>query len=139
MKYSAKEEFDRANVFGTGESNEAYSQYFSGNSYLNPILSEGPIAVMNVTFEPGCRNNWHIHHGGGQTILCTAGVGWAQIDGEEPVRLTEGSSFYFPAGVKHWHGAAKDSWFSHIAFADPSTTDNEWLEPVSDLDYTSLS
>lgn len=99
--------------------------------------------MSNVTFEPGCRNNWHIHHataGGGQILLCTAGSGWYQAEGEEPVSLEPGSVVNIPAGLKHWHGAKADSWFSHVAIAVPGeNTSNEWLEPVDDEHYDALS
>ena len=125
---------DFNDVFGVGEPNEAYAQYFEGNSYLKLLAKTSTIAVSNVTFEPGCRNNWHIHHaktGGGQILLCTAGEGWYQEWGKEPQKLVPGSVVVIPPEVKHWHGAAKDSWFSHIAFEVPGTeTSNEWCEKV---------
>lgn len=97
---------------------------------------------MNVTFEPGCRNNWHIHKatkGGGQTLICVGGRGYYQVWGKEPVELRPGDSVYIPAGVKHWHGAAPDSWFSHLAIEVPGEkTSNEWLEPVKDNEYSKL-
>ncbi len=100
------------------------------------------VPISNVTFEPGCRNNWHIHHaetGGGQILLCTDGRGWYQAWGEKARELHPGDVVYIPAGVKHWHGAAKDSWFSHVAISVPGTgTSNEWLEPVDDEQYGSL-
>lgn len=124
--------------FGLGESNTAFAQYFTGQSYLNMLAVEktAGASVANITFEPGCRNNWHIHHaksGGGQILVCVDGKGWYQAAGEEPVAMTKGSVVIIPAEVKHWHGAAKDSWFSHLAIEVPGTeTSNEWLEPVSD-------
>ena len=136
--------FDAANVFGKGEPNTAYAQFFSGESFLRTLVTDPDctVGVHNVTFAPGCRNNWHIHHatsGGGQVLLCTAGSGWYQEAGHDPVRLTPGSVVYASAGVKHWHGAAADSWFSHIALALPGEdTANEWLEPVDDDYYLSL-
>lgn len=139
MKYASRTEFETADRFGIGAPNDAYAQYFVGQSYLKPLESGEVVGLANVTFEPGCRNNWHIHHKAGQTIICTAGEGWAQIEGEEPVRLTAGTTMYFPPEVKHWHGAAKDSWFSHIAFSDPvEGATNEWLEPVTDAEYDAL-
>ena len=138
-----REEFEKVNVFGLGESNEAYAKYFIGESYLNPLTkaSDG-IFLANVTFEPGCRNNWHIHHatsGGGQVLICTAGYGWYQIAGEDAKKLSPGDVVVIPANVKHWHGACKTSWFSHIAFEIPGeNTSNEWLEPVSDEEYDKL-
>ena len=144
MKYADKNEFEKANMFGMGEPNVNYAQYFIGDSFLNFLVQPGesPIFLANVTFEPGCRNNWHIHHaksGGGQILICTAGEGWFQKEGEEPVSLCEGSIAIIPTGVKHWHGAKKDSWFSHISVEVPGTeTSNEWLEPVSDEYYHAL-
>ncbi len=130
-------------LFELGNPNDAYAQYFIGNSYLNPLTDPvETLPISNVTFEPGCRNNWHIHHatsGGGQILLCTDGRGWCQFWGEEARALGPGDVVFIPAGVKHWHGAAKDSWFSHVAFEAPGTdTSNEWLEPVSDELYLAL-
>lgn len=144
MKISSKEEFNRQNVFGLGQENTAYAQYFIGNSYLNPLTVPGETAVFlaNVTFEPGCRNNWHIHHaksGGGQLLICTAGSGWYQEEGKEAVSLEPGTVITIPAEVKHWHGAKADSWFSHIAVEVPGEeTNNEWCEPVDDEAYGRL-
>ena len=144
MKIKDKETFDQVNVFGQGAENSAYAQYFIGTSYLNPMTKPGEstVALANVTFEPGCRNNWHIHHarqGGGQILICTAGEGWYQEEGKPAVSLRAGSVITIPAGVKHWHGAKKDSWFSHIAVEVPGEmTSNEWLEPVSDESYEEL-
>ena len=132
MKYLDKEEFDKANKFGTGNPNDAFAKYFVGNSFLNPLTNPKDTAVFlaNVTFEPGCRNNWHIHHaktGGGQLLICTAGEGWYQEEGKDAVELKEGSVITIPPEVKHWHGAKKDSWFSHIALEVPGEeTSNEW-------------
>lgn len=132
---------DFAPTFGKGMPNEAYAQYFIGNSYLNPLTNpaEAGVGLANVTFEPGCRNNWHIHHaekGGGQILICTDGRGWYQEWGEEPRALHPGDVVVIPAGVKHWHGATADSWFSHIAFEAPGEgCSNEWLEPVDDGQY----
>lgn len=144
MKILDKQEFDRQNVFGLGAENSAYARYFIGNSYLNPLTEAGKCAVFlaNVTFEPGCRNNWHIHRaksGGGQLLICTAGEGWYQEAGKPAVSLTPGTVITIPANVKHWHGAKKDSWFSHIAVEVPGEeTANEWLEPVSAAEYDGL-
>lgn len=128
-------------VFPRGEENTAYSKYFVGQSYLN-MLSVEQVVIGNVTFEPGCRNNWHIHHaksGGGQILLCTAGRGYYQERGKEPRELKPSDVVNIPAEVKHWHGAAPDSWFSHVAVEVPGTeTKNEWCEPVSDEDYRRL-
>lgn len=136
-------DFEKENVFGKGELNSAYAKYFIGNSYLNLLTDKSsPIAICNVTFEPGCRNAWHIHHakvGGGQMLICVAGSGWYQEENKEPISLTPGKVIYIPSNVKHWHGAKKDSWFSHIAFEVPGTeTSNEWLEPVNDEYYNKL-
>lgn len=144
MKYTDKNEFEKVNIFGTGVPNDNYAQYFIGDSFLNFLVKHGetPLFLANVTFEPGCRNNWHIHHalnGGGQMLICTAGEGWYQKEGEDPVSLKEGSVVYIPTGVKHWHGAKKDSWFSHISVEIPGIdTSNEWLESVSDEYYNTL-
>ena len=128
-------------IFPRGEENTAVGKYFTGQSYLSMLNTEG-VMVANVTFEPGCRNNWHIHHaskGGGQILLCTAGSGWFQAEGEAPVSLEPGSVVTIPANRKHWHGAKKDSWFSHIAIEVPGEdTSNEWCEPVSDEYYDNL-
>jgi quercetin dioxygenase-like cupin family protein len=139
-----KQEFDAKNIFGQGQPNVNYAQYFIGNSYLNPLIKPGETAVFlaNVTFEPGCRNNWHIHHaksGGGQLLICTAGEGWYQEEGKAAVSLTPGMVITIPANVKHWHGAKADSWFSHIAVEVPGQeTSNEWCEPVDDAAYEAL-
>lgn len=124
MKYTSYEEFEKANMFKRGESNEAYAQYFVGESFLNPLTvpEETDVFLANVTFEPGCRNNWHVHHaakGGGQILIVTDGRGWYQEWGKDPQELTPGTVVVIPAGVKHWHGAARDSWMSHIAFEAP--------------------
>ncbi len=125
-------------VFGFGELNP-YSKYFTGKSYLQPITTENGVPMFNVTFEPKCRNNWHIHHKGGQILLVTQGRGWYQAWGEEPRELKAGDVVNIPAETKHWHGAAKDSWFTHIAVEVPSEgSTNEWLEPVTDEEYNKL-
>ena len=125
-------------LFGLGQPNDAYAAYFIGQSYLNPLTTQG-VTVCNVTFEPRCRNNWHIHHGGGQILLCTDGEGWYQ-QWEQPARsLHPGDVVYIPPEVKHWHGAAED-WFSHVAIEIPAQgASNEWLEPVSDEEYNMLT
>lgn len=144
MKIIKKDEFEKLNVFGTGNLNTAYTKYFIGNSFLNPLTETGSSSVFlaNVTFEPRCRNNWHIHHAsknGGQILICTAGEGWYQEEGKEAVSLTAGTVIVIPPGVKHWHGAKADSWFSHIAVEVPGeNTHNEWGEPVSDEEYSKL-
>lgn len=125
-------------IFPLGEKNDAYAQYFIGQSYLAPLTREGVVS-SNVTFEPGCRNNWHIHHKGGQILFCTAGTGWYQEAGQPARLLHPGDVVNIPPEVKHWHGAAKDSWFSHIAIAVPAEgATNEWLEPIGDEEYNNL-
>jgi len=129
---------DFKQLFPLGEKNDAYAQFFTGQSYLSVLTQEGVFSA-NVTFEPGCRNNWHIHHKGGQILYCTAGSGWYQEDGKAARSLQPGDVVNIPAGVSHWHGATKDSWFSHIAISVPTeggTT--EWLNPVTDEDYNKL-
>ena len=125
-------------VFPIGRPNDGFAQYFIGQSYLAPVSTE-QVGIFNVTFEPGCRNNWHVHHaktGGGQLLVCVAGRGFYQEWGKEAVEMLPGSVINIPAGVKHWHGAAPDSWFSHLAVEVPGTeTSNEWLEPVNDEEY----
>lgn len=127
--------------FPIGQSNDAYAQYFSGKSYLSPISTE-QVKIYNVTFEPTVRNNWHIHHatkGGGQMLIVTAGRGYYQEWGKPARELKAGDVVNIPANVKHWHGAATDSWFQHLAVeVDGENTSNEWLEPVSDEDYGKL-
>ncbi len=120
-----------------------FAQYFTGNSYLNPLTNpKETVFVANVTFEPGCRNNWHIHHakkGGGQLLICVDGEGWYQEEGKPARSLKPGDVVTIPAEVKHWHGAKKDSWFSHLAVEVPGEEcSNEWCEPVSDEQYESL-
>ena len=136
-----KAAFQREMIFPIGEPNTAYAKYFIGNSYLAPISKE-QIPFSNVTFEPGCRNNWHIHHatkGGGQMLVCVAGKGWYQEEGKPAVQMLPGDVIHIPANVKHWHGAAADSWFAHLAFEVPGeNTSNEWLEPVTDEEYNRL-
>ena len=131
-------------IFALGEENP-FGQYFVGQSYLNMLTTSGVpvgVGIGNVTFEPGCRNNWHIHHakkGGGQILLCTAGRGWYQEWGKPAQQLHPGDVVKIPAGVKHWHGAAKDSWFAHLSVEVPGEeTSNEWLEPVDDQSYNAL-
>ncbi len=120
---------------------EMFSKFFIGQAYLQPLTETGG-PVANVTFEPGCRNNWHIHHassGGGQILLVTGGKGWYQAWGEQPRALEPGDVVVIPPEVKHWHGAAKDSWFSHLAIeVMGEETSNEWLEPVTDDVYNTL-
>ena len=134
----AKAEFQRQMIFPIGEPNTAYEKYFIGNSYLAQI-SDSQIPFANVTFEPGCRNNWHIHKakkGGGQMLVGVAGRGWYQEEGKPAVEILPGTVIHIPANVKHWHGAAKDSWFAHLAFGVPGEeSENIWLEPVTDEQY----
>ena len=143
MKIQSKQQLDAINVFGLGSPNTGFAQYFIGESYLNPLTDpKCGLGVFNVTFEPGCRNNWHIHHarsGGGQLLICTAGEGWYQEWGKPAVALAPGSVITIPAGVKHWHGAKRDSWFSHIAMDIPGEEpSNQWLEPVTEEEYNKL-
>jgi len=133
-----RERYQNSIFFPIGEPNNAFAAYFIGQSYLSPV-STAQLPVFNVTFEPGCRNNWHIHHagkGGGQMLICVGGRGFYQEWGEKAIELIPGSVVNIPAGVKHWHGAAKDEWFSHLAIEIPGEeTKNEWLEPVDDAQY----
>lgn len=125
-------------IFPIGNKNDAFVQYFTGQSYLN-MLSLEQVVIGNVTFEPGCRNNWHIHHKGGQILLCTAGTGYYQEWGKEPQQLHPGDVVNIPPEVKHWHGASPNSWFSHLAIEVPAqNSSNEWLEPVKPEDYNKL-
>lgn len=137
----AKSEHAASMVFPIGQPNDAFAQYFIGHSYLAP-LSTSQVGVFNVTFEPGCRNNWHIHHadkGGGQILVCVAGRGYYQEWGKPARELHPGDVVNIPANVKHWHGAAPNSWFAHLAVEVPGADAfNEWLEPVSDEDYEKL-
>lgn len=137
------DEESHGGMFGLGEPNTAYAKFFTGNSYLKPLTDpKETIFMANVTFEPKCRNNWHIHKadkGGGQILLCVSGRGWYQEWGKSAQELHEGDVVTIPAGVKHWHGAAKDSWFSHIAVEVPGeNASNEWLEPVKKEEYEKL-
>ncbi len=140
-KEAAKARHAASMIFPVGEPNVAYAQYFIGQSYLAPV-STSQVGVHNVTFEPGCRNNWHVHHakeGGGQILICVAGRGYYQEWGKDAVEMKPGDCINIPAGVKHWHGAAPDSWFSHLAVEVPGTeASNEWLEPVTDEQYGKL-
>ncbi len=137
-----KAAFQREMIFPIGEPNTAYAQYFIGNSYLAPISRE-QVNISNVTFEPGCRNNWHIHRaksGGGQMLIGVAGRGWYQEEGKPAVEILPGTVIHIPANVKHWHGATADGWFAHLAFEVPGDeTSNEWLEPVTDEEYNVLA
>lgn len=136
-----KDKHQKNIMFPIGVPNDAYAKYFVGQSYLAPISTE-QVKFFNVTFEPKCRNNWHIHHaksGGGQMLVGVGGRGYYQEWGKEPVEIKEGTVIHIPANVKHWHGAAPDSWFSHLAFElEGEETSNEWLEAVSDEEYGKL-
>lgn len=135
---------EHGGFFGQGEPNTAYSKYFIGNSYLKPLTDREntSVYIANVTFEPGCRNNWHIHHaseGGGQILVCVDGEGWYQEEGKNPQSLKPGDVVTIPAGVKHWHGAKSDNWFSHLAVECPGEDmSTQWLEPVTDEVYGGL-
>ncbi|BCN31135.1 cupin domain-containing protein [Anaeromicropila herbilytica] len=132
------EDIKKNTVFPIGDENKMYEKYFIGKSYLNLLTTERMV-IGNVTFEPGCRNNWHIHHKGGQILLCTAGRGYYQEWGKEPQELHAGDVVNIPPEVKHWHGAAPDSWFTHLAVEVPAEgASNEWLEPVTDEEYGKL-
>lgn len=129
---------EKLNVFPMGEKNETFAKYFVGHSYLNMLTTSG-VVIGNVTFEPGCRNNWHIHHKGGQILLVTAGRGYYQEWGKPARELHPGDVVQIPPEVKHWHGAAPDSWFVHLAVEVPAEgASNEWLEAVSDEEYVNL-
>lgn len=133
-----KDKYQNSIFFPIGNPNDAYAKYFIGQSYLS-VISKDQVFIANVTFEPSCRNNWHIHHatnGGGQILICVGGEGIYQEYGKEPVRMKPGDVVNIPANVKHWHGAAKNSWFSHLAVeVDGENRSNEWCEPVSDEKY----
>ncbi len=135
---------EHGGMFGMGKPNDAYARYFIGNSYLNPLTTPGASAVFiaNVTFEPRCRNNWHVHHatnGGGQILICVDGEGWYQEEGKPAQDLKAGDVVVIPANVKHWHGAKKNCWFSHLAVEVPGeNASSEWLEAVSDEEYDKL-
>ena len=137
---SEKDAYQNTIFFPIGEENP-YGQFFVGQSYLAPVSTQ-QVPVFNVTFEPGCRNNWHVHRaaaGGGQMLICVGGRGWYQEWGKEAVEMTPGTVVNIPANVKHWHGAAADSWFSHLAIeVDGGNASNEWLEPVSEEEYKKL-
>ena len=141
--YEENDDIKHGGIFGLGEENKAYEKYFVGKSYLKLLSNpKDPIAISNVTFEPGCRNNWHKHNakkGGGQVLICVDGYGYYQEEGKEAINLKPGDIVEIKPGVKHWHGARKDSWFSHLAFEIPGEeTSNEWLEQVSDEEYSKL-
>ena len=137
----AKSAHENGMVFPIGAPNDAYAQYFVGQSYLSPV-STSQVGVFNVTFEPGCRNNWHIHNaakGGGQILICVAGSGYYQEWGKDAIEMNPGDCINIPVGVKHWHGAAPDSWFSHLAIEVPGENgSNKWLEAVDAETYGKL-
>ena len=140
---AAGEAAQHGGFFGLGKPNDGFAQYFIGQSYLNPVSDpDGYLPIFNVTFEPGCRNNWHIHHasaGGGQVLVCVDGEGWYQEEGKPARSLKPGDVVEVPANTKHWHGAKRDSWFSHLAFEYPGeNASNEWCEPVTDEEYNAL-
>lgn len=137
------EQEQHGGLFGQGRPNTAFAQHFTGSSYLKPLTApKETVFIANVTFEPGCRNNWHIHHaqsGGGQILVCVDGGGWYQEEGKPAQSLRPGDVVTIPAGVKHWHGAKADCWFSHLAVECPGEdVSNEWLEPVTDAVYDQL-
>ena len=140
-KAVARAAFEREMIFPVGQPNDAYARYFIGQSYIAPVSTE-QVKIFNVTFEPGCRNNWHVHHatkGGGQMLVCVAGRGWYQEWGKPARALRAGDVVNIPAEVKHWHGAAADSWFAHLAVEiDGENPSNEWLEAVDDAHYNAL-
>lgn len=143
MKTTDKAAFAQRNVFGTGSENTAFARYFIGKSYLKPLTrTEDGLLLANVTFEPSCRNNWHIHRaasGGGQILLCTAGEGWYREYGKPAVSLTPGTVIVIPPNVRHWHGAKADGWFAHIAVEVPGERrETEWCEPVTDEEYDNV-
>lgn len=132
-------EKENISIFPTGEKNEDFAKYFVGQSYLKTLSTQG-VVIGNVTFEPGCRNNWHIHHKGGQILLVTVGRGYYQEWGKPAQELRAGDVVNIPPEVKHWHGAAPDSWFAHLAVKVPAEeASNEWLEKVDDESYGKLT
>lgn len=137
-----KEQYAKSIFFPIGAPNDAFAKYFTGQSYLAPVSTE-QIPIFNVTFEPKCRNNWHIHQaesGGGQMLICVGGRGFYCEWGKEPIEMTPGTAVNIPAGVKHWHGAAKNEWFSHLAIEIPgSEAKTQWLEPVNDEEYNKVA
>lgn len=135
----SREEFEMMSAYPIGEPNDAYAKYFIGHSYLASMDAEngGPV---NVTFEPSCRNNWHIHHESTQVLICVTGRGWYQEWDKEPIEMLPGKVIPIPAETKHWHGASKDSWFQHLTYTTNvgKGASNEWLEPVDDAYYYKL-
>ncbi|MCH5221076.1 MAG: carboxymuconolactone decarboxylase family protein [Muribaculaceae bacterium] len=141
VENDAKATHQRSMIFPIGQPNDAFAKYFSGNSYLAPLSNE-QLTFFNVTFEPGVRNNWHIHkaeNGGGQLLVGVGGRGWYQEEGKPAVEILPGTVIHIPANVKHWHGAQDNCWFSHLAFEiEGKNTSNVWLEPVDDNAYNAL-
>ena len=139
---SERDKYQNTILFPIGAPNDGFARYFTGQSYLAPVSSE-QVGIFNVTFEPKCRNNWHIHHadkGGGQILICVGGHGYYQEWGKDAVEMKPGDCVNIPVGVKHWHGAAADSWFSHLAVEVPGeNASNEWLEPVSNEEYDKVN
>lgn len=137
--YDEKRKHEESMIFPIGEPNDAFKEYFIGQSYLYP-LSKNPLPIFNVTFEPGCRNNWHIHHarsGGGQILICVGGRGYYQEEGKEAIEMKPGDCIFIPAGIQHWHGASLNEWFSHLAIEVPAQDGfTEWLSPVSEKEYS---
>jgi len=131
-----RRQLEKVSPFPLGQPNTAYAKYFIGDSYLS-MLNSREVAIANVTFAPGCRNNWHVHHGTGQILICVGGHGWYQEFGKPARRLQPGDVVYIPTEVKHWHGAAADEAFAHLALSVPGGT-VDWLEPVSDGQYRQL-
>lgn len=138
---SEKEAYEKSLLFPIGQPNNAFAKYFIGQSYLAPVSTE-QVGIFNVTFEPGCRNNWHVHHasaGGGQILICVGGCGYYQEWEKAAQKLYPGDVIHISAGVKHWHGAAPDSWLSHLALEIPGENiSNEWMEPVDNKTYDQL-
>ncbi len=136
-----KDEFQETIIFPIGEPNP-FGEYFDGQSYLARLSSE-QVGIANVTFEPGCRNHWHIHHadeGGGQILVCVGGRGYYQAEGEEPIEMGPGDVVNIPPEVKHWHGASPNSWFAHLSVEVPGVNfSTEWLEPVDVAFYEALA
>ena len=141
LELTEKDKYQNTIFFPIGAPNDAFAKFFVGQSYLAPV-STAQVPIYNVTFEPGCRNNWHIHHAkssGGQMLICVGGRGYYQEWGKEAVPMTPGTVVNIPPEVKHWHGAAPDSWFSHLAIEVPGEeSSNEWLEAVDEAVYLNL-
>ncbi|MCH3964516.1 MAG: cupin domain-containing protein [Clostridium sp.] len=131
-----RKELEKVSDYLLGEENTAYAQYFIGKSYLS-LLNNKEVTICNVTFEPGCHNNWHIHHGSGQILICVGGHGWYQEMGKNPQLLKNGDVVYIAPEIKDWHGAVKDEAFAHLALSAPAegSSSNEWCEPVTDEEY----